>query len=61
MENNYYSKIEYPRELEENTANLWLEQGTIKIEDYGSENTYYIDQFDNRFFCKNYPQAWKLP
>ena len=53
-------KLDYPRELEEKTADLWLSLGTIKIESYGSENTYYVDQFDNKFFCKNYPQAFEF-
>jgi hypothetical protein len=44
------------KELEEQTAALWLAQGTVKIDCLGSENTYYVDQFDNRFFCKNYPR-----
>jgi len=48
------------RELEEKTAALWLETGAVVVEEYGSENTYYLDQFDNRFFCKNYPQAWRM-
>ena len=43
-------------EIEEKTANLWLELGTIKITDIGQENTYYVDQFENQFFCKNYPR-----
>ena len=47
---------DYPRELEETTSDLWLAQGTITVVEYGNENTYYKDQFDNRFFCKNYPQ-----
>ena len=43
-------------EIEEITANLWLELGTIKITDIGQENTYYVDQFENQFYCKNYPR-----
>jgi hypothetical protein len=43
-------------EIEEKTANLWLELGTIKITDTGQENTYYVDQFENQFYCKNYPR-----
>jgi len=46
-------------ELEENTANLWLEQKTIRIESEGEENTYYSDEFGNRFYCKNYPTSQK--
>jgi len=45
-------KIRY---IEQNTVDLWLSLGTIKITEYGEENTYYIDQFDNEFCCKNYP------
>ena len=47
------STLSLPNELEIETAELWLKQGTIWITDTGSENTYYIDQFDNQFFCKN--------
>ena len=43
-------------ELEEVTANTWVEQGTIWITSTGSENTYYTDEFDMQYFCKNYPQ-----
>jgi hypothetical protein len=43
-------------ELEEKTANLWLSLGTITIDETGQENTYYVDQFGNQFYCKNYPQ-----
>lgn len=40
-------------EVEIETAELWLKTGTIKVTETGNENTYYIDQFDNLFFCKN--------
>jgi hypothetical protein len=43
------------RSIEQNTVDLWLSLGTIKITEYGEENTYYVDQFDNEFCCKNYP------
>lgn len=43
-------------ELEEKIADLWLSIGTITIDDIGQENTYYVDQFGNQFYCKNYPQ-----
>lgn len=43
-------------ELEEKTANLWLEQGTITITSIGAENTYYVNEFGMEFFCKNYPR-----
>ena len=52
---------DYPRELEIKTADLWLDQGTIRITETGSENTYYIDQFGTEFFCKNYPQPDSEP
>jgi hypothetical protein len=42
-------------EIEEKTADIWLALGTIWVTETGQENTYYIDQFDNQFFCKNYP------
>lgn len=49
-----------PRELSEFTADLWLSIGTIQVSDYGNENTYYVDQFDHEFFCKNYPREVTL-
>jgi hypothetical protein len=55
---------DYPRELEINTADLWLDQGTIWITETGCENTYYVDQFGTEFYCKNYPSDYgpvKLP
>lgn len=42
-------------ELSEKTATLWLANGSIEIDSVGEENTYYTDEFDNRFYCKNYP------
>ena len=39
--------------IEIETAELWLKQGTIWITETGQENTYYTDQFDNQFYCKN--------
>jgi len=52
----YKSTLPEITEIEEKTADLWLELGTIRITDTGHENTYYVDQFDNQFFCKNYPK-----
>lgn len=52
----YKSTLPKITEIEEKTADLWLELGTIWITETGQENTYYIDQFDNQFFCKNYPR-----
>jgi hypothetical protein len=48
----------FPMEISQNTANLWLSKKTIKITEYGNENTYYVDHFDNEFYCKNYPQLY---
>lgn len=42
-----------PKEIGQYTAELWLSAGTITIADRGEENTYYVDSFGNRFFCKN--------
>ena len=50
----------YPREIEENTAESWLRSGAIQLETTGSENSYYLDQFGNKFFCKNYPMHWNV-
>ena len=52
----YPSTLPKIDEIEEKTADLWLALGTIWITDTGQENTYYVDQFDNQFFCKNYPR-----
>lgn len=52
----YKSTLPEITEIEEKTADLWLKLGTIWITETGQENTYYIDQFDNQFFCKNYPR-----
>ena len=43
------------RHIEQTTVDLWLTIGTIKISELGEENSYYVDQFDNEFYCKNYP------
>ena len=39
--------------IEEKTANIWLALGTIWVTETGQENTYYVDQFGNQFYCKN--------
>lgn len=52
----YTSTLPKITELEEKTANIWLSLGTIWITETGQENTYYIDQFENQFYCKNYPR-----
>lgn len=43
-------------EIEEQTTATWLAQGTIAVTSTGEENTYYTDEFNNNFYCKNYPQ-----
>jgi hypothetical protein len=45
------------REIEINTAKLWLSTGAIRITDIGEENTYYENEFGHLFFCKNYPAS----
>tara|TARA_R110000868_G_scaffold99193_2_gene273086 strand:- start:2563 stop:2739 length:177 start_codon:yes stop_codon:yes gene_type:complete len=52
----YISTLPDIKEIEEKTADLWLSVGTIKITETGQENTYYVDQFENQFYCKNYPR-----
>ena len=44
-----------PTELEEADAEKMLLTGQLTIECFGSENTYYVDSEENKFFCKNYP------
>lgn len=56
MKTVYKSTLPDLKEIEENTANLWLLIETITITSIGCENTYYIDQFGQEFYCKNYPQ-----
>jgi len=38
------------------TMNIWLASGAITLTSTGCENLYFIDQFDNEFYCKCYPQ-----
>ena len=52
----YVSTLPNIQEIEEKTADLWLTLGTIKITETGQENTYYVDQFEQQFYCKNYPR-----
>lgn len=52
----YVSTLPDIKEIEEKTADLWLSVGTIRITETGQENTYYVDQFENQFYCKNYPR-----
>jgi len=44
-----------PIELEEANAEEMLRSGQIKINYFGSENTYYVDSEEKEYFCKNYP------
>lgn len=44
-------------EIDIETMDLGLANGTITLTDIGSENLYFIDQFDNQFYCKCYPQS----
>ena len=50
--------IDLPREIEESTVKAWTRTGAIQLESTGNENSYYIDEFGNEFFCKNYPQTY---
>ena len=52
----YTSTLPEIKEIEEKTADIWLSLGTIWVTETGQENTYYLDQFDNQFYCKNYPR-----
>jgi hypothetical protein len=52
----YTSTLPKITEIEEKTAAIWLSLGTIWITETGQENTYYVDQFENQFYCKNYPR-----
>ena len=49
------------REIEENTAKAWLKTGAIVLTDCGSENSYFVNEFGARFFCKDYPWACANP
>jgi hypothetical protein len=49
------TKLDLPREIEIPTADLWLSTGAITITETGEENTYYVNEFGHKFFCKNYP------
>lgn len=42
-------------EIEIETMDAWLSNGTITLTDTGQENLYFIDQFGNQFYCKCYP------
>lgn len=55
----YKNSLPDIQEIEEKTADLWLSLGTIKVNEIGSENTYYENEFGMQFYCKNYPQTWK--
>lgn len=40
------------REIEVKTMQTWLRTGAITETERGSENAYFVDQFDNEYFCK---------
>ena len=48
------------KEISQITVDTWLSQKTIKITEYGNENTYYMDNFENGFYCKNYPKNYGI-
>jgi hypothetical protein len=50
------TKLNLPKEIEIQTAELWLASGAITVCDIGNENTYYVNEFGHRFYCKNYPE-----
>lgn len=56
----YKRNTDYPEELETNMAELWLKNGAIKIDNYGTENTYYKDEYNRAYYCKNYPIQSKI-
>jgi hypothetical protein len=43
------------REIGINVAQAWLAAGAITLVETGEENSYYVNEFGHRFFCKNYP------
>jgi len=43
------------REIGINVAQAWLATGAITLVETGEENSYYVNEFGHRFFCKNYP------
>jgi len=42
----------YPKWIEIETMQNWLKTGAIVETSRGSENIYFIDQFNNEFYCK---------
>jgi hypothetical protein len=48
---NYLQGIEM-KSIEISTMTAWLKAGTIWEECRGDENIYFLDQFDNQFYCK---------
>ena len=51
----HYIDIMSAIELESVTARAWNNAGTIRVTEYGTENTYYVNEFNHLFYCKNYP------
>lgn len=44
------------KEIQINVAQAWLATGAITLTETGEENSYYVNEFGHRFFCKNYPE-----
>ena len=42
------------KEIEIRTMQTWLKTGAIIETDRGSENAYFVDEFDNEYFCKGH-------
>ena len=61
MTRNRIKLIDSPREIEIKVADHWLKSGAIRVDTYGEENTYYVDDFNYKFYCKNYPNYGPRP
>ena len=55
MNNKQEKERDLPIELEVTDAEQMLRSGQLSIDYFGSENTYYVDSEETRYFCKNYP------
>ena len=51
------NELHFIKELDINTADNWLRSGALTITYKGEENTYYVNEFDQDFYCKNYPTS----
>lgn len=47
--------MEKLKEIQIKVAQAWLATGAITLVETGEENSYYVNEFGHRFFCKNYP------